>query len=157
MSAKSFTSELDRAMARPDSEGLLALVAAYERYFAETGGEGEWPEKLAEHFGGTLDWPERDPDKALAYIVFVAAYSTNPAFIGMTACGPLEDILRQPSDTMISRVVAEARKSARFRWLLSHPFKVAVSEAAWSAIAPFRITREHEEPPHETMPPTYYG
>jgi hypothetical protein len=136
---------------------VLKLIAAYDTYFAETDGDGEWPEQWAESFGDALHWPETDPEKALAYVVLAAAHGHNPSFLGVMACGPLEDLLREPSDAMIGRVVAEARKSARFRWLLSHPFKVAVSDAAWLAIAPFRITGEHEEPPYETMPPSYYG
>ena len=58
---------------------------------------------------------------------------------------------------MIQRIVAEARKSARFCWLLSTPFKVAVSESAWRAIEPFRITGHHEEPALDTMPKEYFG
>lgn len=144
-------------MARPDADALLELVAAYDRYFAETGGDGEWPDQWAETFGDALDWPMTDPAKALAYAVLAAGHSQNPGFIGVIACGPLEDILREPSKDMIQRVVAEARKSARFRWMLSHPFKIAVSEAAWDAIEPFRITGPHEEPTHETMPTSYYA
>ena len=144
-------------MARPDAGELLELIAEYDRYFAKTDGDGDWPEQWAESFSDALDWPETDPEKALAYVVLAAAHSQNPSFIGVMACGPLEDILRKPSEAMVGRVVAEARKSARFRWLLSHPFKVAISDAAWLAIKPFRITGEHEEPPHESMPPSYFG
>lgn len=157
MSAKAFTSELDLALARPDAEQLLSLVAAYDEYFADTDGKGAWPEEWSDAFGDIMDWPETDPELALAYVILAAGRSNNPSFVAVVACGPLEDILRAPSDDMIRRIVAEARKSARFRWMLSHPFKVAVSSTAWQAIEPFRITGPHEEPEHESMPGSYFA
>ena len=122
----------------------------------ETDHHGEWPDEWAEAFGDMLDWPERDPDKALAFIVIAASRMNDSGTIGVLACGPFEDLLREPSQDMLSRIEAEARKSARFRWLLDHPFKVAVSAEAWEVIQKFRTTGPHEEPPNNTMPKTYF-
>jgi hypothetical protein len=94
-----------------------------------------------------------DPEKALAYVVIAASQSDDAAFLGYLGCGPLEDILHNPSPELLERIVAEARKSARFRWLLSNPFKVAIAPRAWEAIEKFRITGPHEEAPYETLPP----
>ena len=157
MPAKGFSTELDQALARKDANELTRIIDAYEAYFQDTDGEGEWPEKWSEAFGDTLDYASSDPDKALAYVVLAAARSNCVSFLAFLACGPLEDILREPSAAMTDRIVTEARKSPRFRWLLSHPFKVAVSERVWVAIEPFRITGPHEEPSHDTMPKSYFG
>jgi len=115
-------------------------------------GSGECPEELSDYFGEILDSHWEDHEKALPYVVLGANRSGDAEFVNFLACGPLEDILEKPSTEMIERVVAEARRSPRFRWMLSGPFKVAVSENAWRAIEPFRITGPHEEPAPETMP-----
>lgn len=157
MPKKSFASEVDRALSRTDADEMAEAIDAYAKYFDDTDGEGGWPEEYSDAFGEILDCPHDNPDKALAYVVLGAARSDNPSFVAVMACGSLEDLLREPTDEMIERVIAEARKSPRFRWMLSHPFKVAVSESAWRAIEPFRITGPHEEPPYETMPANYFG
>ena len=151
MSEKSFSIELHRALARPDAEKLTRQIDAYADYFAS--GLGDWPDDLSDDFGEILDSRWDDLDKALAYVVLGANRSDNAEFVNFLACGPLEDILENPSTEMIERIVAEARRSARFRWMLSGPFKVAVSDAAWQAIEQFRITGPHEEPSSGTMPP----
>lgn len=46
------------------------------------------------------------------------------------AAGPLEDMLRKPSRDTVDRVVAEARKNARFRWMLTGMFLHAISQVA---------------------------
>ena len=157
MAAKSFSSELDIASARSDSDDMIRTIDAYAAYWVETDGASDWPEDQEDAFGQICGGLNDDPNKALTYVVLGASRSDHPGFIACLGCGPLEDILREPSEEMIQRIVAEARKSARFRWLLSHPFKVAVSEAAWLAIERFRITGPHEEPPLETMPTSYFG
>ena len=124
---------------------------AYADYLAQ--GTGNWPDEHAEDFGEIISCYFDDPEKAFAYVVLGSARSDDPKFLGQLGCGPLEDVLRDPSPELLERIVAEARKSARFRWLLSHPFEVAVSDAAWTAIEKFRITGPHEEPSPETLPP----
>jgi hypothetical protein len=66
-------------------------------------------------------------------------------------------VLYDPSADLLERVVAEARKSDHFRWLLSNPFKVAIAPRAWEAIEKFRITGPHEEPAADKLPPRYLG
>ena len=153
MPDKSFSSELERALARPDAEKLIRQIDAYAAHIAS--GDADWPGQFADDFGEILDSHYEDVEKVLAYVVLGASRSNNPDFVNLLGCGTLENLLENPSAEMIARIVAEARKFARFRWMLSSPFKVAVSEAAWRAIEPFRITGPHEEPPPETMPPRY--
>lgn len=88
-------------------------------------------------------------------MVIAASRSDDPEFLGYLGCGPLEDVLRDPPAELLDRIVAEARKSARFRWLLSNPYKVAVPARVWSAIEKYRVTGPHEEPSADTLPPRH--
>ena len=151
MSTKRYSDELERALARPDSGKMIMQLDAYAEYFAR--GAGDWPDDDADDFNEIVACHHDDPEKTLAYVVIAASRSDDPAFLGYLGCGPLEDILRDPSIDLLERIVAEARKSARFRWLLSHPFQVAVSASAWEAIEKFRLTGPHEEPSEDTLPP----
>ena len=122
-----------------------AFIAHHEN------GDGEWPEEHAEDFSEIISCFDCDPEKALAYVVITAARTDNAEFLGLMGCSNLENVLRDPSPELLQRIVAEARRSARFGWLLSNPFKVAVSKQAWEAIKPFRITGPHEEPSRDTL------
>ncbi len=151
MGNKAYHDELERALARPDVEQMCQQLDAYAEYY-ENGG-GEWPEEHADAFGEIISCYHDDPEKAFAYVILGASRSDHPGFVGGLGCGPLEDVLEDPSEELLARVVAEARKSARFRWLISNPFKVAVATRAWDAIEKFRITGPHEEPPADKLPP----
>ena len=132
---------------------MIQQIDAYGDYFAR--GEGDWPDEYSDDFTEIVTCHHDNPEKALAYVVIGASRSDDAGFLGFLGCGPLEDILRDPSVELLERIVAEARKSARFRWLLSNPFKVAISESAWEAIEKFRITGPHEEPSDDTLPPRH--
>ncbi|QNP45556.1 hypothetical protein H9L14_13535 [Sphingomonas sediminicola] len=147
MPDKRYSDELEHALARHDTDEMIQQLDAYAAYFAA--GEGEWTDDFSEIITCHSD----DPEKALAYVALGASRSDEPVFLAQLACGPLEDVLRDPSSELLARIVAEARKSARFRWLLSHPFKVAVSDEAWAAIERFRMTGPHEEPSPDSLPP----
>ena len=155
MSDKSFSGELERALARPDAEKLVRQIDAYAAHIAS--GDGDWPEKFVDDFGEILDSHWEDIEKALAYVVLGANRSDDPDFVNLLGCGTLEDILRNPTDEMLDRIVAEAKRSPRFRWMLNSPYEVAVSKTAWKAIEAFRQTGPHEEPQLETMPKSYFG
>jgi hypothetical protein len=130
---------------------MCQQVDAFADYFAR--GAGDWPDDDADDFEEIVSCHHDDPEKALAYVVIAASRSSDAAFLGYVGCGPLEDILRDPSAELLERVVAEARKSALFRWLLSHPFKAAIAEPAWEAIKGLRTTGPSEEPAPDTLPP----
>jgi hypothetical protein len=151
MPDKRYSDELERALARADAKKMIQQLDAYADYFAH--GAGDWPDEYADDFGEIISCHFDDPEKAFSYVVLGASRSDDPEFLAQLGCGPLEDVLRDPSPDLLERIVAEARKSARFRWLVSHPFKVAVSDRAWAAIEKFRITGPHEEPPADTLPP----
>ncbi len=151
MSANTYSDELERALARPDANEMRRNLLAYARYIAED--SGDWPEEFADDFGEIISCHRDDPEKSLAYVVVAASLSDDARFLGLMGCGNLEDVLCDPSPELLDRIVAEARKSARFRWLLSNPFKVAIADRAWAAIEKFRITGPHEEPADDTLPP----
>ena len=150
MSGKSYSDELERALARPDAAQMCRDLDAYAEHH-ERG--GDWPEEYAEAFSEIISCYHDDPEKAFAYVILGASRSDDAAFLGLLGCGPLEDVLDDPSEELLERVIAEARKSDRFRWLLSHPFKAAVAPRVWDAIEKFRITGPHEEPPADRLPP----
>jgi len=62
---------------------------------------------------------------------------------------------RHPTDSVQAHPCWRARKSARFRRLLSNPFKGAIAAKAWDAIERFRITDPREEPAAEELPPRH--
>ena len=151
MPDKGYSDELQRSLARSDADKMIQQIDAYAAYFA--GGAGDWPEEYADDFEEIVTCHHDDPEKALAYVVIAASRTDDAEFLGYLGCGPLEDVLRDPSPELIERIVSEARKSARFRWLLSNPFKVAIAERAWTAIQQFRFTGPQEEPSDDTLPP----
>lgn len=126
---------------------MIRKIDIYADYFA--GGSGEWPEKYSNDFHEIYASPFDDPDKAFGYIVLALSRSDDASFLGLLGAGQLEDLLVKPSVEILARVVAEARKSARFRWLLGFPWKIAISDEAWAAITKFRITG----PRKDTLPP----
>ena len=153
MSDKGPFSELDRALAREDLEILRHHIDVYYAY--EFSGVGEWTEEVGDAHSAIFSC--EDSEKALAYVVLGAANFHDASFVNLMGCGTLENLLADPTDEFIQRIVTEARRSARFRWMLSCPFKVAVSQKAWKAIEPFRITGAHEEPPLDSMPIAYFS
>jgi hypothetical protein len=151
MSAKTYLNELERALARPDADQMRRQLAAYADYNSH--GIGNPPIELADDFEEVIWCHENDHDKSLAYVVIAASEIDDAEFLGLMGCSNLENVLRDPRPERLERIVREARRSARFGWLLSYPYKVAIAERAWDAITPFRITVPHEESGSDTLPP----
>jgi hypothetical protein len=152
MGEKSYSDELARTLARPDADLMCRQLDAYAKYYRNDKGD-EQSDEYADDFGEIMSCYHDDPEKAFAYVVLGASRTDDAGFLAFLGCGPLEGVLDDPSDELLERIVAEARKSNRFRWLLSHPFKVAVADRAWLAIEKFRSTGPHEEPSFDTLPP----
>jgi len=145
-----YSDELERALARTDARHMCRQLDAYAEYYQN--GCGEWPEEASDAFSEIISCHHDDPEKAFAYVILGSSRSDHPGFLRGLGCGPLENVLSDPSDDLLQRTVAEAHKSDRFRWLLSNPFKVAIAARAWDAIERFRITGQHEEPADEELP-----
>lgn len=135
MTGSTYDDELIRALERPDVGELQTAVSAYHTYSELKGKEreayfNECPSPL-ELFFSTAD----DPDLGMALVALSASMYDDPHFLFLVAAGPLEDILGKPSREVIDRVVAEARKNARFRWMLTGIYLHAVSDEARPKIA----------------------
>lgn len=144
-----FANELGRAQARPDIGEIITLVETHRRWNAMSGKEQE--RFLATN--DVLDGYFRldcDPDRAMAFVAVSASKYDDPEYLALMAAGPLEDILN-PGITaaMIERVVAEARRTPRFRWMLAHVFAHAVDPAIRPLVeaAQMDITNEMPVPP----------
>jgi hypothetical protein len=129
---------------------MIRQLDGYARYFER--GAGDRPDDDANDFTDIVTCHHDDPEKALAYVVIAASRSDDPRFLGYFGCGPLEDVLRDPSPELLDRIVAEAGKSARFRWLLSHRFRLQLRTALGKQLRSF-ASRAHEEPSDDTLPP----
>ena len=146
-----YSDELQRALARADAWEMIQQIEDYAAYFAN--GAGEWPDSKADDFREIITCQHDNPEKALAYVALAGWRSDDPQFLGFMGNGLLEGVLMSRSAQLLRRILAEARKSARFRWILSHTCEGMVDEAAWKEIAQYRISSPREPPADETLPP----
>ena len=72
-----------------------------------------------------------DPERGLAYVMLAMAEYDDPEFLGLMSAGLLEDLLQDPTLEFVDRIAAEARKTARLRWMLGVPFKHAIADWVW--------------------------
>jgi hypothetical protein len=135
MAEKSFN-EVQRAMARPDVDDLLLDLDDYCRFQREIAAEDPNPGnyKHAGNFAAVMDAHWEDPDRGLAYVALAMSRYDDAHFLGVMAAGPLEDLLRDPSPEIADRIMEEARKTPRFRWMLSGVFLHAIAERVRPAI-----------------------
>ena len=139
MSDKSFSSELQKALSRPDVAQLSLDLEDYYRFnqgiAARKPDAGEY-----EHSGNFAEVMDpRDPDRALAYLVLAMAEYDDADFLGVMAAGLLENLLQRPTPDVLNRVANEARKTARLRWMLGIPFRHAIPDWVWEKINDFVI------------------
>ena len=131
MTDKGFKNELARALARPDIDQLRASLAAYYDWSVRNLGRqtDDWPDELDFWFD-----QGRDSDRGLALVMLAAASYDDPDFLALVAAGLLENLLQKPTSELLQRVASEARKTARFRWMLDVPFRHAITPDARSVI-----------------------
>jgi hypothetical protein len=145
MADKQFANELERALARPDAEELARHIRVYHEHFRA--GLPEWTDENAKALDAIFNASLDDPDKTLAYVMLAASESDDDEFLGFVSCGPLENVLCKPSKETLDRVVAEARKTPRLRWMLSIPFPHALAPEALAAIKPLLVDADKEPLP----------
>lgn len=145
MADKSFSNELQRALARPDILELQRQLATYHRYSSTD----DWPDEAIDDLDAILSAHWDDPDRGLVYVVLAAANYDERDFLFLIAAGALENLLNDPSPEMLDRIVAEARKTPRFRWMLTGVWLHAIAERAREPIknAVGGWTEEMETPP----------
>lgn len=88
------------------------------------------------NFVAVMDAHWDDPERGMAYLALAMSRYDNPRFLGVMAAGLLEDLLQNPTPELLDRIIAEARKTARFRWMLS---------GVWLHSIPERVRRHVEE------------
>ncbi len=151
MADKSFTNELQRALARPDIEELQRQSRVYYEHYKR--GFHEETDENANDLDTVYASSGINPERALAYVILAAANYDDPVYLAYMGAGPLEEILWDPSPEILERIVAEARKTPRFRWLVSVPYQSAMAKRAWEVLKDFRLTPGNREPSPDTLPP----
>lgn len=119
--------ELERAYARPDIAQIKADVAQWLRYYRHAFEDGVRI-KPKENISAEFEPPEMDflglrsaevHDRILATMMVVLADVEDEAFIGYWAWGAFWAMLPDIDDPMLRRIEDEARRTPRFRWMLS--------------------------------------
>ena len=146
MGEQGYIDELERALARPDADEMCRRLDACFIDCQKSDSSDDATDEIITCY-------LNDPEKAFAYVILAAARSDDQKLLGWLASGPLEDVLRSPSDELLQRIIDEARKSARLRWMLGFPFKVAMAARAWDAIEKFRMDGSVEEFPARLCTP----
>jgi len=150
MNAKGFTNEFQRALARPDVEELRRIAAEYFAWHQATRNRDPKAEELV--VDPWIDSPP-DPDWRLAFVALVMAEYDDPSFLGLVAAGPLEDLMQfqSYSEETLARILDEARKTPRFRWMLSgvwlHAIHPEYAAALPEAMGDMSLDRGDPVPP----------
>lgn len=130
MKRASYQDEVMRALTRHDASDLQKAVEIYHEYYHIHGKAKEAflyeHADMIEAFYFTYD----DPDRGIALVALSASMYDDANFLFLVAAGTLEDVLRKPSQDIIDRVVAEAEKNPRFRWMMTGMFLHAISDDA---------------------------
>jgi hypothetical protein len=132
----SYRDELAKTLARPDAKALQDTIGVYHQFAAL---DGKAAQLFYDDNHGAIDavmLSADDPNNAFAYLALATHMFDEPAFLMFMAAGPLENLLGDAPPEVLGRIVAEARKSARFRWMLTGVFLHAISEDARFAITP---------------------
>jgi hypothetical protein len=140
VSGKGFENELARAFARPDIEKLRRSFDIYYHWTKLSGKEKEesFPDEL-----GLWFFNDDDRDSSLALIALAMASTDDEEFLIGVACGLLESTLsHRPaiagvplSEEFLQRIVDEAKRTPRFRWMLSAMWTTGMPEHEAQMIA----------------------
>lgn len=145
MSKNSYPDELSRALARPDVNILQRRVTvSFENDRLSDKAALSYYEQHGDDLNALLF--ARDPDATLACLALAASMYDEPEFLGYLAAGPLENLLIDPSEAILDRVLNESRKSARFRWMLAGVYLHAIAEEVRASVELARGTVSHGEP-----------
>lgn len=119
MTANTGIIELDRALSRPDATHLRHVVRAYHDWRVRP---DQWEYTDYDEIDEWFDSAYGDHEKALALIKIAAATYDDPKFLGEVAAGLLKELFwadRGASDEIIARILSEAKRTPRIRWMLS--------------------------------------
>ena len=130
MADKSFQNELQGAQERFDRAEFIFDLRDYYRFDRHNRGQEPYERTKGGNFSAVMDAPLEDPDRGLAYVALAMAEYEDSTFLGLLSAGLLVDLLRDPTPEMLDRIVAEGRKTPRFRWMLSGVWLHAIAERA---------------------------
>ena len=123
MRRKQQLTELECVLARTDVENLRRdLREAFKYHVWYQNGKDR---NVSEEDQGAFLDSDRPRDELLAICVLAMSEYDDPSFLGLLSAGPLEDALgthpwQEPmTDEFLARIVDEARRTPRFRWMLS--------------------------------------
>ncbi len=119
MSSKRFYNELAKAVDRPDAEELLRILEVYRNWDSKS-------EDYPDECDIVMTSPFKDPEKAVAFVMLASASYDDEDFLTLISAGILEDLLRNPSEQMLDRIVNESRRAPRLRWMLSIVYSHAI-------------------------------
>ncbi len=66
-----------------------------------------------------MDSYHREPEVGIAFVMIAAAEYDDVQFLGLVSAGLLENLLCEGSAEITQRILLEARKTPRLRWMLS--------------------------------------
>jgi hypothetical protein len=137
MNAKSFFNELERALERPDVADLIGDLEDYYCFNKELAGRGPSLDDVGRsgNYANVMEAHLDDPVRGLAYLALAMGRYDDRDFLGVMAAGLLEDLLRDPTPDLLDRIIAEARKTPRFRWMLSGVWLHAIAERVRRPVA----------------------
>ena len=146
MSKEAFKSELDRARSRLDAKTLLLDVEDYRLFDRDVRGLEDFVGVEGGNFCHVQDAHWDEPDKGLAYLALALATYDDEYFLGLLAAGLLEDLLRDPSPQLLERIIVEARRTPRFRWMLAGVWLHAIAERARASVKQLVGNGQLEDP-----------
>lgn len=146
MGQNRYRDELERTLARSDAKALRDTISVYHQFAALDGKAAQsfYDDNSVEIDAVMLSF--NDPDKAFAYLALSTSMFDEPGCLMLMAAGPLENLMDKSRPAVIGRIIAEARKNARFRWMLTGVYLHAVSDDARLAITPLIAGMSSEDP-----------
>jgi hypothetical protein len=137
MNNQTFFNELERALERPDVAELIGDLEDYYRFSEDVAGDRPPLEDFERYgnYAAVMEAHWDDPERGLAYLAIAMSKYDDPSFLGVMAAGLLEDLLRDPTLELLERIVVEARKTPRFRWMLSGVWLHSIAERARAPVA----------------------
>ena len=149
MADKSYFNEFQRASSRPDVADLLGDLEDYYVFnqgISMNGPGLDDPGHERQGNGMAVMDAYQQPERGMAYLALAMSRYDDPHFLGVMAAGLLEDLLHDPSPELLDRIIAEARKTPRFRWMLSGVWLHAIAERARMAVKEAAGGWELEQP-----------
>jgi hypothetical protein len=133
--SRTFSNELERALVRPDVEELRSALDGYAQWHLANRTKERVQLKVA--ITDPILHDNSDFDRSLALEVLAMERFDDPIFLGFVSAGPLESLLTTrpyPSEVHLARILEEARRTERFRWMLSGVWRTSMESTQAMAV-----------------------